>query len=176
MRSPAIHSTAAAAADNHTSGTWTPTILSPSSPAIKSYTLSSASAFPLSSGAVSASATASVTNDGGGGGGDRSALETAVSGPAEENAVRNALGLPPTGAAESGDNHVRASNHRHSSDVGLSGDGREGGGSGGLDQTSQGPGGAPLCLLLSNLGELFRWDVAAAADICADAFPGVRPW
>lgn len=38
------------------------------------------------------------------------------------------------------------------------------------------PGSAPLCLLLKNLGELFRWDAASAAEMCADAFPGVRPW
>lgn len=144
---------------------------------MKSYTLSSASAFPpLSGGAGSASATGSATKDSNSGGSGEG-RKTSEAGPAEENAVRKALGLPPTGAAESRDNHVRASNHLHHSDGGLSGHGREGGGSGGLNQASQtSPGGAPLCLLLSNLGELFRWDAAAAADICADAFPGVRPW
>lgn len=38
------------------------------------------------------------------------------------------------------------------------------------------PGSAPWCLLFKNLGELFRWDAASAADMCADAFPRVRPW
>lgn len=41
---------------------------------------------------------------------------------------------------------------------------------------SHSPEDAPLCLLLNNLGELFRWDPASAASMCADAFPGVRPW
>lgn len=93
--------------------------------------------------------------------------------PMEEDAVRKVLGLPParrdsftpdTGAVgaaeaplgvwdEAGDRAADA-----------------GGAEGYL------VGNAPLCLLLSNLGELFRWDAASAADLCADAFPGVRPW
>lgn len=37
-------------------------------------------------------------------------------------------------------------------------------------------GAAPLCVLLKNLSGLFRWDAAVAADMCAEAFPYVRPW
>lgn len=75
----------------------------------------------------------------------------------EEEAVRKALGLP-----------------------GCRGDAREEGAVGGGAEeggsVADPLGSSPLCLLLNNLGELFRWDTAAAAGICADAFPGVRPW
>lgn len=122
----------------------------------------------------------------------------------EENAVRKALGLPllSTGSA---DQSAHETNHRrrgpsqvnsqsvgagrqHREDsVGGNGfdehDGAPKGEGGGrteserrCSQMNQAPGRAPLCLLLSSLGVLFRWDAAAAADICADAFPGVRPW
>lgn len=46
----------------------------------------------------------------------------------------------------------------------------------GFETQDHTPGSSMLCLLLRNLGELFRWDTASAADICADAFPRVRPW
>lgn len=111
----------------------------------------------------------------------------------EEAAVREALGLPPSAGAvvDAADGRGRASNRReyyggggnngggfsgYGSDGGGGGREEGGGGTGSFGQTSRAPGAAPLCLLLSNLGELFRWDVAAAADICADTFPGVRPW
>lgn len=153
---------------------------------------------------MSSAAAAAAAREGGSGGLD-SAFGLATSRPllAEENGVREALGLPPTGAADTEEDHVghhdrhdrpshpNESNqgHRHRGDG--DGDGGNVDGFGGLGggrsegeseserksrQMNQAPGRAPLCLLLSNLGELFRWDVAAAADICADAFPGVRPW
>lgn len=75
----------------------------------------------------------------------------------EEEAVRKALGLPGCRG-----------------DAGEEGGGAEGAGGSGVDTPPLGS--SPLCLLLSNLGELFGWDAAAAASICADAFPGVRPW
>lgn len=129
-------------------------------------------AYPLSSGAVSAS----TTKDGGGGGGGFSSTLETISGPKEEGAVRKALGLRPTDSVDTEDNHIHVGRDHRENDGGFSVREREGGGNGGLSPTSQAPGGAPLCLLLSNLGELFRWDAAAAADMCADAFPGVRPW
>lgn len=111
----------------------------------------------------------------------------------EEDAVRKALGLPPTGSEDAEEGHISRRrrfgpsqvNNQSRREDGASGFGgadggrkEEGGGQSErrCSQVNQAPGRAPLCLLLSNLGELFRWDVAAAADICADAFPGVRPW
>lgn len=109
----------------------------------------------------------------------------ASSGPMEEDAVRKALGLSPACPAGRDKAAGREDRRRYRAgsleDVGGGGGDRSGmrqGGDGGgrFSQTQQAPGGAPLCLLLRNLGELFRWDAAAAAEICADAFPGVRPW
>lgn len=121
----------------------------------------------------------SAGKSGAGSGGLGGTFEAAASGPMEEDAVRKALGLLPAGV-------VGEERWRHGArDLEDSGGG-SGGGSGSLgnggdvstrfSQIQQAPGGAPLCLLLRNLGELFRRDAAAAADICADSFPGVRPW
>lgn len=207
MRSPANSSTAG----TRTPGTWTPTILSPRSPAVPSYPNSSShnpphsgsvagSAYPLSSGALSAAAAASASKGARAGGAGRgSGFGYAVGsmfglGPVEEGAVREALGLLPSGGVDGEEGHRRLDDRREhygSGNAGGNGGGSSGYGYGyGSDgereesggrarrfrRTNQAPGAAPLCLLLRNLGELFRWDAAAAADICADAFPGVRPW
>lgn len=211
-RSPANSSSAG----TRTPGTWTPTILSPRSPAFPAYPSSTSNAasgstypypppYPLSTGTGGMSA----ARDGGGSGrvgsGRIGSAFDAMFGalPTEEDAVRKALGLPPavsvsTDAEEGG---IGSLSHRHRPGQGNSqghregsadgfeghdGGGRAEGGGGRSESESeserrcrqviQAPGRAPLCLLLSNLGELFRWDAAAAADMCADAFPGVRPW
>lgn len=139
---------------------------------------------------------------GGIGSGGIGSLFDAIPGPLpmEEDAIRKSLGLPPTNSRgnEGSHRHGRRyrpsrgdNNHESQQRGGYGVDGseehfqgdegqanEEGGGQSERKwgEISQAPGGAPLCLLLSNLGELFRWDAAAAADICADAFPGVRPW
>ncbi|CAB1101944.1 unnamed protein product [Ectocarpus sp. CCAP 1310/34] len=156
-----------------TPGNWTPTIMSPSRAGFPSYQL------PIEAMSAAGGAGGSGWKDGDGFGGT---LDAALSsGPMEEDAVRKALGLlvppaDPAGNVVEDENHRRHANEEHGQGVGFSG--HEAGGSGRLlgQTTSQAPGGAPLCLLLNNLGELFRWDVAAAAEMCADAFPGVRPW
>ncbi|CAM9352115.1 unnamed protein product [Scytosiphon promiscuus] len=165
-------------AGTRTPGTWTPNIMSPTSPA-----------FPSRS--VSAGAASAGKGGGGVGSGALSgALEAASSGPVEEDAVRKALGLLPVGSDELGKpaGDVREDRRRHRASSLEDAGGGNGSGSCGfglreggdasqrVSETHQAPGGAPLCLLLRNLGELFRWDAAAAADICADAFPGIRPW
>lgn len=128
---------------------------------------------------MSAGGGGSGWRDGDGFGGTFDAASS--SGPMEEDAVRKALGLvvpaaDPAGTVVGDENHRRHANAEHGQGAGSSG--LQDGGSGRLlsQTTNQAPGGAPLCLLLNNLGELFRWDVAAAAEMCADAFPGVRPW
>lgn len=120
-------------------GTWTPiaSAMSPRSPLDRTY--------------PSPVTPASATPKGG-------LFSASVSRPAEEKAVREALGL----SGYRGD--VQGA-RLASTCLGGSGSG-----------VNRAAGGAPLCLLLKNLGEVFRWDAAAAADICADAFPGVRPW
>lgn len=146
---------------------------SPLSPALSAYHLS-----------VAAAAAAAAAKE--------DTFRAQASGPMEEEAVRKALGLPAasrvTGTAAVDGTGVAEESGRLSGltmaalsdrdrDAGFPGGGGAGvGGWGGVPRASQAPGSAPLCLLLSNLGELFRWDTAAAADICADAFPGVRPW
>lgn len=212
-RSPANSSSGGAL----TPGNWTPTILSPRSPAFPAYPSSTSNAnanadadafsglaypyphphphpYSLSSGGISAAATAAARDGGSGGIGSAfGAMYGAL--PVEENAVRKALGLRPAGSAATERDDGR---HRHGAGQG-SNQGRREGGVGGVEghdgggraedggggrseserrcsQVIQAPGRAPLCLLLRNLGEIFRWDAAAAADICADAFPGVRPW
>ncbi|CAM9469136.1 unnamed protein product [Ectocarpus sp. 13 AM-2016] len=157
-----------------TPGNWTPTIMSPTRAAFPSYQLPSEA---MSAGGGGGGSSGWKDGDGFGG-----TLDAALSpGPMEEDAVRKALGLlvPPADPASNvveDENRRRHANTEHGQGVGFSG--HEAGGSGRLlsQTTSQAPGGAPLCLLLNNLGELFRWDVAAAAEMCADAFPGVRPW
>ncbi|CAM9702470.1 unnamed protein product, partial [Ectocarpus fasciculatus] len=158
-----------------TPGNWTPTIMSPSRAAFPSY--------QLPSEAMSGGGGSGWKDGDGFGAGTFDAASS--SGPMEEDAVRKALGLlvlvppaDPAGTVVEGERHQhrRQANADHGQAVGLSG--HEAGGSGRLSSqtTNQAPGRAPLCLLLNNLGELFRWDVAAAAEMCADAFPGVRPW
>eukprot|EP00903_Cladosiphon_okamuranus_P019892 g18284.t1 len=157
--------------------------------------------YSLSSGGVStAAARGGGSGSGSGSGGIDSAFDAMYGAlPMEEDAVRKALGLRPAGSAATEGAH---GDYRHGAGEGGNQGHREGdvggfegqdGGvraeDGGADrseseseserrysQVIQAPGRAPLCLLLSKLGELFRWDAAAAADICADAFPGVRPW
>lgn len=94
-------------------------------------------------------------------------------GALEEEAVRKALGLPIRRGDAPATRSMRSLSFQRDTFHRMEEAGRlEGARSGGDEPL----GSAPLCLLLKNLGDLFRWDTSAAADICADAFPGVRPW
>lgn len=107
----------------------------------------------------------------------------------EDDAVRKILGLGRARGrrySEMGDPYRGQSHVDDGLGAGYGGrrisrassEGLAGGGDAMKDRRSEGEelGSSSLCLLLNNLGQLFRWDVASTADICADAFPGVRPW
>lgn len=172
LRSPMIGPMPMPRSPSVTSDTRTPTVISPASASMRAASRPTSISPTGMSAAVERTVPAAVDD---------------LSRPMEEDAVRKALGLPPsrrgmpvehgrdTSLAQAGQLHELGEVGATAWDEGgnaMSGS-REGDAGVGAYELA---GSAPLCLLLSNLVELFRWDVASAAEICADIYPGIRPW